>query len=106
MLLALRADPLAVALERVELVVEDLLAVVEQPPDQRRLAVVDAAAGDEAQHLLLLLLGEPGANVGADELAVGVERQGHDQPFVIPAKAGIPLLLSKARRMDPRLREG
>ena len=62
-LLALRADALAVGLERRQLVVEDLLAVVEQPPDQGRLAVVDAAAGDEAQQLLRLLLREPGAHV-------------------------------------------
>ena len=52
--LALRPVPLAVGFQRGELVVEDLLAVVQQPPDQRRLAVVDAAAGDEAQQLLAL----------------------------------------------------
>ena len=50
----LRAVTLAVAFERVELVVEDLLALVEQPPDQGGLAVVDTAAGDEPQQLLVL----------------------------------------------------
>jgi hypothetical protein len=63
-LLALCAVPFAVALERGELVVENLLGLVQQPPDQRRLAVIDAAAGDEAQQLLVLLLGEPAADVG------------------------------------------
>ena len=53
---ALRPVPLAVAFQRGELVVEDLLALVQQPADQRRLAVIDAAAGDEAQKLLALLL--------------------------------------------------
>jgi hypothetical protein len=50
--LALRPMPLAVAFQRGELVLEDLLCLVEQPADQRRLAVVDAAAGQEAQQLL------------------------------------------------------
>ena len=62
-LLPLRADPFAVALETGELVLEDHLAVVEQPPDQRRLAVVDAAAGDEAQHGLVLMAGQIGVDV-------------------------------------------
>jgi hypothetical protein len=53
----------AVAFERRELIVEDLLGLVQQAPDQRRLAVVDAAAGDEPQQLLALLLGEPGVDV-------------------------------------------
>ena len=65
--------------QRVELVVEDLLALVEQPPDQRRLAVIDAAAGDEAQQLLRLLLREPGADVVADQLFFGLERTGHQK---------------------------
>ena len=78
--LALRAVALAVAFERGELVVEDLLRFVEQPPDQRRLAVVDAAAGDEAQQLLLFLLLEPGADVGADQLASSEsKRAGHQK---------------------------
>ena len=76
-LLALRPVPFAVALQRVQLVVEDLLALVEQPSDQRRLAVVDAAASDEAQELLLLLLLQPGANIIPDQLMVSFERQGH-----------------------------
>jgi len=63
-LLALRPVALAVALERRQLVVEDLLGLVEQPPDQGRFAVVNAAAGDEAQQLLLLLFGEPAVDVG------------------------------------------
>lgn len=42
----------AVARERGELILEDPLAVVQQPPDQGRLAVVDRAAGDEAQLVL------------------------------------------------------
>ena len=47
-----------------ELVVEDELAVVEQPADQRRLAVVDGAAGEEAQQALVGLLGEPEIEIG------------------------------------------
>jgi hypothetical protein len=60
----LRAVALAVGFKRVELVVEDLARVAQQPADQRGLAVIDAAAGDEAQQLLLLLLRKPGMNVG------------------------------------------
>jgi hypothetical protein len=36
-------------LQRLELVVRDEAAIVEQPADQGRLAVIHAAAGDEAQ---------------------------------------------------------
>src|SRR3546814_10208544 len=50
-------------LERGELVLENHLAVVEQPPDQGRLAVVDAAAGDEAQQRLLLMAGQIGVDI-------------------------------------------
>jgi hypothetical protein len=39
------------ALDRLELVLEDRLRVVEQPADQRRLAVVDRAGRGEAQQL-------------------------------------------------------
>jgi hypothetical protein len=53
--LALGADLLGVGFERRQLVLEDHLAVVEQPADQRRLAVVDRAAGDEAQQALVLV---------------------------------------------------
>ena len=37
------------ALDRLELVLEDLLGVEEQPPDQRALAVVDGPGGREAE---------------------------------------------------------
>jgi hypothetical protein len=47
----------AVAFQRGELVVVELLALVQQAPDQRALAVVDAAAGDEAQQRLALVPG-------------------------------------------------
>jgi hypothetical protein len=57
--------PLAVGLERGELVVENLLRLVQQPADQRRLAVVDAAAGDEAQQLRALLRAQPFGDVGS-----------------------------------------
>ena len=40
-----------VALDRLELVLEDRLRVVEQPPDERGLAVVDGPGGGEAQQL-------------------------------------------------------
>jgi hypothetical protein len=70
-LAAERADPLRVLDERRELVVEDLLAFVEEPPDQRALAVVDAAAGDEAEQALVL----PGLEVGTD-VARGEIRRG------------------------------
>ena len=49
---------LRIALQRRQLVLEDLLGVVEQPADQRRLAVVDRAAGEEAQQRLALLPGQ------------------------------------------------
>ena len=47
--LAGRAVRLRIALERGELVLEDLPRVGQQPADQRRLAVVHRAAGQEAQ---------------------------------------------------------
>ena len=50
-----RAPLAAVARDRRELVLEDLLRVVQDAPDQRALAVVDAAAGDEAQEALRLV---------------------------------------------------
>src|SRR4029079_7211238 len=68
---------LAVAFERFELIVEDLLALVQQPADERRLAVIDAAARDEAQQLLFFLLLEPRADIGADEVRLGIEWAGH-----------------------------
>ncbi len=49
---------LRVALQRRQLVLEDLLGVGQQPPDQRRLAVVDRAAGEEPQQRLALLPGK------------------------------------------------
>ena len=39
------------ALDGLELVLEDRLAVVQQPPDQRALAVVDRASGRQSQQL-------------------------------------------------------
>src|SRR5690606_17521299 len=66
-ILPLRADALAVGLERGKLVLEDHLAVVEQPPDQRGFAVVDAAAGDEPQQALVLVQLEIGLDVLGDE---------------------------------------
>ena len=39
------------ALDRLELVLEDRLRVVEQPADERRLAVVDGPGGGEPQEL-------------------------------------------------------
>jgi hypothetical protein len=54
--LPLRADLLAVAFQRGQLILEDHLAVIEQPADERRLAIVHRPAGDEAQHGLVLVL--------------------------------------------------
>ena len=54
---------LRIALERGELVLEDLLGVGKQPADQRRLAVVDRAAGEKPQQRLLLLPGKIVADV-------------------------------------------
>ena len=45
------AEPARLALERLELVVEDQRAIVQQPSDQGRLAVVDRAAGQKAQQI-------------------------------------------------------
>ncbi len=70
---------LALGLERFELVVEDLAAIVEQPPDQGRLAVVDASAGDEAKHLLALVTRKPFGHVTGDELAILVEDARHQK---------------------------
>jgi hypothetical protein len=40
---------LRIALESLEVILEDAPGVEQQPPDQRRLAVIDAAAGQEAE---------------------------------------------------------
>ena len=64
--LALRADALAVRLQRRELILEDHLAVVKKPSDQRRFAVIHGAAGDEPQQRLALMLGEIGVDVLGD----------------------------------------
>src|SRR5690606_823859 len=58
---ALVADGAVTALlaQRGELVVEDQLAVVEQPADQGGLAIIDRTAGEKAQQRLAGLLGEP-----------------------------------------------
>src|SRR5690606_2403042 len=48
-LVAARAMPPRIALERSELVLEDQPGVVEQPADQGGLAIVDGTAGEEAQ---------------------------------------------------------
>ena len=66
-LLPLRALLLAVGFQRGQLILEDHLAVIEQPPDQGGLAIVHAAAGDEAQHRLMLMLVEIGVDVLGDE---------------------------------------
>ena len=66
-LAALRADALAIGLQRFELILEDHLRIIEQSPDQGGLAVIDAAAGDEAQHGLVLMDVEIGVDVLRDE---------------------------------------
>jgi hypothetical protein len=45
----LRAVAAGIGLQRLEVIVGDQLAVIEEAADQGRLAVVDAAAGDEAE---------------------------------------------------------
>ena len=60
-------EPITVAAfvpKRGELVVEDELAVIEQPADEGRFAIVDAAAGQEAQEALARLLGQPSLEFG------------------------------------------
>ena len=47
--LALSAEFFRIRLERLELIFEDQLRLVEQAADQRRFAVVHAAAGNKAQ---------------------------------------------------------
>ena len=42
----------AVCFQRIQLILEDQLGVIQQSADQRALAVVHAAAGDEFQHAL------------------------------------------------------
>src|SRR5690606_17115313 len=63
-LVAARAMPPRIALERSELVLEDQPGVVEQPADQGGLAVVDGAAGQEAQKGAAVVLIKNRADVG------------------------------------------
>jgi hypothetical protein len=71
---ALGADPLGVGLEGRHLVLEDHLAVVEQPADQGRLAVVHRPAGDEAQQRLVLVGDQIGVDVVGDQVGGLVDR--------------------------------
>ena len=64
---ALGADALAVVFQAGQLILEDHLAVIEQPPDQRRFAVIDRSAGDEAQHGLVLVLFQIGVDILGDQ---------------------------------------
>jgi hypothetical protein len=71
---ALGADPLGVGFEGRHLVLEDHLAVVEQPADQGRLAVVHRPAGDEAQQRLVLVGDQIGVDVVGDQVGGLVDR--------------------------------
>ena len=64
---SLGADLLAVRLEGFQLILEDHLAVIEQPPDQRRLAIIHRPAGDEAQHGLMLVRFKIGVDILRDQ---------------------------------------
>ena len=66
--LALRADALAVRLQCRELILEQHLAVVQEPSDERRFSVVHGAAGDEPQQRFALMLREVGVDVLGGEL--------------------------------------
>jgi len=77
-LLPLCAHPLAVGLQRGELILKDHLAVVKQAADQRGFAVIDAAAGDETQQGLGLMLCQIGTDVGGDQI-VGAIAGGHQK---------------------------
>src|SRR5690606_574928 len=70
-LFAAGAMALAVGAERGQLVVEQALAVVQQPPDQGALAIVHAAAGDEAQQRLGFVLLEIAGDVRHATALVG-----------------------------------
>ena len=64
---ALGADALGVGLQRLQVVLEDHVRVIEHPPDQGGLAVIDRPAGDEAQHRLVLVRVEVGVDVLGDQ---------------------------------------
>ncbi len=70
---------LALGFQGSELVVEHLVAVVKQPPDEGRFSVIDAPASDEAKHLLGLVASKPFGDVACDQLAIMVEREGHQK---------------------------
>ena len=70
---ALRAEPLGLALEGREVVLEQHLRLVQEAPDQGALAVVDAAARDEAHHALVLVR----LQVREDVLGDHVRHVGH-----------------------------
>ena len=72
-LLPLRADLTGIRLQRVQLVLEDHLRIVEQAPDQGGLAIIDAAAGDEAEHRLVLVLHEIGVDVLGNQLVGDID---------------------------------
>jgi hypothetical protein len=66
--LAALGTVLGVCLQRLEVVLEHEVRLVEHPPDQRGLAVVHAAAGDEPQHGLVLVSVQVGLDVPGDEV--------------------------------------
>ena len=63
----LRTNLARVCFQRLEVVVEHQVRVVQQPADQRALSVVDASAGNEPEHCFVLVRQEVALDVGSDE---------------------------------------
>ena len=86
-LAAARAEALAVAFERAELVREQAFGIVQQATNQRGFAVIHRAASDEAQQRLRAVGGEIGVEIAFGDGA-GRSAARPSNP-VIPAEAGI-----------------
>ena len=54
-----------IALEHIDLVLEQQLAVIEQTPDQRRLAVIDRTTGQKTKYTMAARLGQEAHHVSA-----------------------------------------
>ena len=98
-LASLRSDALRIGRQRVELVLEERAALIEQPADQRALPVVDAAARQEAQEVAILALLEQRLDVdGYDRCA-----QKYPSRFFFSIDASLSRSISRPCRSDVEL---
>ncbi len=90
MSLAGGAEPPRLALERLQLVVEDQRAVVQQPADQGRFAVIDRPAGQKAQQVPVARASRASHAKPPSEIALALFAL-HRRVFVAVDQPALPL---------------